>query len=315
MYQGKVHRVQGGDELVVASGGKITVEAGGQINLIAPKGTIYFVDSVGGSDGNDGLSWDTALATIAAAVALAVAGDTILIKGSFSEAVTLASTLTGLSIIGAGTTPKEAQWTGDADEVCLTIQAEHVHVQNIYFRPPAYSAGTPAAIQLDGANYTRIVGCRFQGRTGSRDAIYSATATSDNVAIVGNEFIYLNTATYGAAIHGVNAGGVQYSGWQIRDNVFNSCVTAIKLSCRIATITGNTVAEYGINASGAVAAVLALGIDLSGDDATNSGANAVWNNQLGGTYNATLYKVGASGDQWSGNWNVITGGVTAANPA
>lgn len=38
-YQPKVHRRQGGDELVVASGGKITVEAGGTIESPVATGT------------------------------------------------------------------------------------------------------------------------------------------------------------------------------------------------------------------------------------------------------------------------------------
>jgi hypothetical protein len=298
------------DELVVQAGGNITVEAGGQINLLAPQGAIYFVDSVNGSDSNDGLSWGSALKTIAAAVALAVAGDTILIKGSFSEEVTVS--VAGLSIIGAGTTPRQAQWTADADETCLTLAAQHCVVRNIYFKPPAYSAGTPAAIVLSGASHARILDCQFQGQTASHQAIYSPVCNSDNVHILRCEFRYLNTATYGAAILGVEAGGLSYSAWRIKDCVFQSCVTAININGRVCEVTGNTVLEYGITAAGAVGAVLALGIDLSG---TSSGGNAVWGNQLGGTYNATLYKVGASGDQWAGNWNVLTGGVTAANPA
>lgn len=282
------------------------------LHALSKSGNYWFVNSVAGSNSNAGTSWDAPLATIAAAVAKASAGDTILLLGSFSEAVTVAVGLTGLSIIGAGTTPKQAQWTGDADAVCLTIQAEHVVVANIYFRPPAYSAGTPAAIALSGAHHARILGNQFQGKTASHNAIYSAAADSDNVWIVGNEFRYMNTATYGCAIKGVEAGGLSYSGWRIKDNLFHSCVTGINICGRVCEITGNTVLEYGINPAGAVAAVLALGIDLSG---TNSGGNAVWDNQLGGTYNATLYKVGASGDQWAGNLNVLTGGVTAANPA
>ncbi len=39
-YQGKVYRKQGGDELVVASGGKITVEAGGTIDASAGTATL-----------------------------------------------------------------------------------------------------------------------------------------------------------------------------------------------------------------------------------------------------------------------------------
>jgi hypothetical protein len=282
---------------------------------MTPPGTIYCVDSVNGVDTNPGTSWAAPLLTIQAAVDLAVAGDIILIQGSFTEAVTVATA--GVSLIGVGVTPKDACiWTAAADADCLSITAEHVLVQNIYFRPPAYSSDrTTCAIKISGANYLRVRGCRFQGKTGSQAAIYSAVANSDNVEISDCEFMYMNTATYGAGIRGVNAGGVQYSGWKILNNVFAGCVTAIMLSCRMATIVGNTIAEYGVNPAGAVAQLLALGIDLSGDDATNSGANCVWGNQLGGTYGATLYKVGNSGDQWGGNYNVISGGLTAANPS
>lgn len=286
----------------------------GALAEVSAFGNVWYVDSVNGSDtANDGSSRDKAFATIAVAVAAAAAGDTIYIKGSFSEAVTV--NLAGLRIIGWGTTPKEAQWTADADADCVTVTAQHVVLENIYFRPPAYSADrTTTAIKLSGAHYLRVRGCRFQGKTGSQAAIYSAAADSDNVEISDCEFQYMNTATYGFGIRGINAGGVSYSGWRILNNTFVHCVNAIKLSCRGAILAGNTIVEYGVNPAGAVAQLLALGIDLSGDDATNSGANALWCNQLGGTYNATLYKKGAAGDQWGGNFNVITGGVTAANP-
>jgi hypothetical protein len=274
-------------------------------------GDIWYVDSNG--PGFDGTTWGTAFKTIGAAVAVAGNGDVIAIRGSFSEVVTLS--VAGVTILGVGTGPKQAQWTSAVDTASLTIAANYCSVQNVYFRPPAYSASTtygPSAILLSGANWAYIVGCRFQGQTASYNAIYSPVCNSDNVHILGNEFYYMNTATNGAAILGVEAGGLSYSGWQVKDNVFSSCVTAMNFNGRACVLTGNSIAEYGINASSAVAAVLALGIDLSG---TSSGANVVWGNQLGGTYNATLYKVGASGDQWGGNFNVITGGVTAANPA
>ena len=275
-------------------------------------GTIRYVDGTNGSDSNSGTSWSSAYLTIAATIAAAVAGDVIMIKGSFTEAVTIAVGKTGLSIVGAGTGPNQAQWTGAADAVCLTINATDVLVENIKFRPPAYTAGTPAAILLGGANYTRIINCRFQGKTGSWYAIYSPVCNSDNVEISDCEFIYMNTATYGAAILGVEAGGLSYSGWKILRNIFNSCVTAININGRVCTIKDNVILEYGIAAAGTLGAVLALGIDLSG---TSSGGNAVTRNQLGGTYGATLYKVGASGDQWAGNLNVLSGGTTAANPS
>lgn len=278
---------------------------------LATFGNTYFVDSVSGSDAAAGTSLATAFKTITKAVTTAAAGDTIFLRGSFTEEVTVDKE--GLRLIGIGVSPRQTQWTADADGVCLEIAAGSVLVQNIYFRPPAYTADRGAcAIKLNGAAYARILGNRFQGKTGSQAAIYSPVANSDNVVIQGNDFQYLNTATYGAAIVGVEAGGLSYSAWQIVDNIFASCVTAINLCGRVCVVTGNSIAEAGINPAGAVATILSLGIDLSG---TNSGGNQVWGNQLGGTYNATLYKVGASGDQWAGNYNVLTGGVTAANPA
>jgi len=274
-------------------------------------GSIWYVDSAG--PGLGGTSWAAAFKTIGAAVAVAKNGDVIAIRGSFTESVTLS--VAGVTIVGVGTGPKQAQWGSAADTASLTIAANYCSVQNIYFKPPAYSASTtygPCSIYLSSANWAYIVGNRFQGQTGSYNAIYSPVCNSDNVHIMGNEFYYMNTATSGAAILGVEAGGLSYSGWQIKDNVFSSCVTAININGRVCVLTGNSFAEYGISAAGSVGAVMTLGIDLSG---TSSGANVVWGNQLGGTYSATLYKVGASGDQWGGNFNVISGGVTAANPA
>ena len=308
-----VHRpsgANGGDELIVEDGGLITVKSGGKINIISPRGDVWFADSTVTASG-DGMSWTGAFKTIAEAVAAAAAGDTIFVKGSFSEAVTVA--LAGLSIIGVGNVPRETLWTSATDTTTLTISAAYVTVKNIQFKPPAYTAdATVAAITLSSAGYTRIIGCRFQGQAASYQAIYSPVCNSDNVQILDCEFIYMNTATYGVAILGVEAGGLSYSGWQIKDCTFNSCVTAININGRVCVVVDNVIMEYGITAAAAVDAVLALGIDLSG---TSSGANVVTRNQLGGTYNATLYKVGASGDQWAGNLNALTGGVTAANPA
>jgi hypothetical protein len=280
---------------------------------LAPTGTIYCVDSANGVDTNPGTSWGAPLLTIAAAVALAAAGDTILLKGSFNEAVTCS--LAGVRFIGVGTGPKQAIWTAPtvAASFCLSPAANYIYVENIYFKPVIYTtSGVPSAIRLSGSNWLTIKGCRFQGQTNSYTAIYSPVCDSDNVHILDCGFYYLNTATNGCAILGVEAGGLSYSGWVVKDCIFHSCLKCIDVNMRAGTITGCTFNEYGINPAGAITQLMSLGIDLSG---TSSGCNAVWGNSLGGTYNATLYKVGASGDQWAGNFNVITGGLTAANPA
>jgi hypothetical protein len=88
-------------------------------------------------------------------------------------------------------------------------------------------------------------------------------------------------------------------------------VKAIDLDARNCEIVGNRIAEYGVPAAGGMAAVLAMGIDLSG---TDTGGNIVTGNLLGGTYNETLYQHATSGDEWGGNFGSLTGGVTAAIP-
>lgn len=285
-------------------------------NDVLAFGTRYYVDSVNGLDGNAGLTWATALKTIAAAVALAVAGDIITYRGSFNEAVVIPVTKTGLQLIGNGTGPNQAQWTAPDDGVCLTINATDVLAASTKFRPPAYTSGTPAAIVLGGAGYARIIGNRFQGKAGSKCAIYSPVCDSDNVKIQGNEFIYLNniTTVYGAAILGVEAGGLSYSSWVIKGNDFNAPVEGINICGRGCLIEGNHFRVNGLKADNSMGAVTGSAgskkmIDLSG---TSSNSNHVHGNYLGGAYNATLYAASAGNDDWSGNYNIA--GITAANP-
>ncbi len=284
------------------------------------RGTHWYCDSTVSTSG-DGKSWTSAFKTITEAVTAASAGDYIHLWGSFAESVTCAKA--GLRFVGEGTGPRQVLWAPVAgnDKVNLAITAAYVEVANVYFSPGPKSASYSACITLANANHARITGNRFQGSTGSYYAIYSAACNSDNVHVTGNEFRYFNTATYGAAILGVNAGGFQYSGWHITGNTFNSCVTAIKLSCKAAVITGNVVQKGGVTADGATnAAVMALGIDLQGDDATNSGGNTVSENVLDGAYTTDLYRAGATGDCWYGNRCAITTttapyGLSVAVPA
>ena len=274
-------------------------------------GKVWYCDSSG--PGYDGTSWRKAFKTIAPAVAQAVSGDIVAIRGSFSEVVTMS--VAGVTILGVGTGPKQAQWTSAADTASCTIAANYCRVQNVYFKAPAFSSSTtygPSAILLSSAGWAYIQSCRFQGQTGSYYGIYSPVCNSDNVHVLGNEFYYLNTATNGCAIYGLTAGGLSYSAWQIKDNVISSCLRGIILDARACLLTGNSVAEYGVAPAGTITQLLSMGINLSG---TSSGANIVWRNQLGGTYSSSLYVVGASGDQWAGNLNVLSGGTTAANPA
>jgi len=273
-------------------------------------GNYWFVDGTNGNDGNTGHSVKSALKTIYAANAQASANDVILVlPGSYTESA-ITTAVAGLRFIALGTATKSVQWTSATDTKTLTIATNYVEVSGFYMKPPTYTAGIPASIALNGANYAYIHNNRFQGQTGSWNAIYSGVCNSDNVRIENNNFEYMNTATYGAAILGVEAGGLSYSNWQIKGNLFNSCVTEVNINGKVCLVQGNHFNINGINAAGAGAAVCTLALDLSG---TSSYGNAVHGNFLGGTYSSSLYKVGASGDDWAGNFNIA--GITAANPS
>lgn len=280
-------------------------DAGMDLTGIFP-GTLRFVDGTSGLDTNTGANWDNAFLTIAAAVAASSAGDTIYIKGTaFNESVTCS--LAGVKFIGIGTGPYQATWTAPTvsggSTGCLIITGAGVLVENIKFRPVAYLAsGVPSGIKLAaGCDYAIIRNCRFQGKTSSYKAIY-ASAGSSNVHIEGCEFIYMNTATTGAGIE--SAAAAACSGWIIQDCIFNSCVTGIEIEARGCLIKDNTFFVNGLAADNTFgSAVMTMGIDLTG---TDTGANKICGNHLGGAYSNSLYLKGGTGDEWEGNWTRST---------
>jgi len=279
----------------------------------------FYVSAALGSDTSGNGSQSAPFASIGAAVAADLAavtaggqsGAVVVGPGTYTEAVVVASTQSNLRILAASTTKKPVIWTSATDTYTITPGATGVEIAGFYFLAPVYTANVAtASIKLSNSNYAYIHDCRFQGQTGSYNAIYSPVCNSDNVRIINNDFEYFNTATNGAAILGVEAGGLSYSDWQIIGNKFSSCVTAVNINGRVCLVQGNHFLIEGITAAGALGAVTTLALDLSG---TSSGANGVHGNFLGGTYSSSLYKVGATVDDWAGNFNIA--GITAANPA
>lgn len=266
---------------------------------VSALGDVWYVDSVNGSDtANDGRSLDSAYATIATAVAAAAAGDTILIRGSFDEAVSCAKI--GIRFVGFGTEPAQATWTctDSPSPTCLTLTAAGCVVQNIKFRPPAYAAsGTPKAISMSGASQTQIVDCLFQGRAGSHIAIYS-DGNNANVYVARNRFIYLNTVTYGCAIGGGGYTVGENSGWIIEDNIFHSNVIHVQMRMRQSVVRRNLFGDYGLGPAGA-GIQTTVKLNISG---ATGGWNHVYDNQMEGDYSTTSNAyVAGTNDSWYGN--------------
>jgi len=260
-------------------------------------GNVWFADATNGSATGDGKSWSTAFSTIALAVAAASAGDRIYIRGSFTEAVSIA--VAGVRIIGADPSPQQAIWAGAADAKCLTITASGIHLENIRFRAPARTSGTPAAVYLStGATYVRIKNCRFQGTTGAYYGIYTL-GDCDNGVIEDSEFCYFNTATYGTAIK--STGASETTGFEIKNCKFRSNLNHIVFPMKEGVIRGNLLPAGGYAAAGTYSTTLTvLGIDVHGL-ASTVGYNQITQNHLGSLYHQACY-YGATGDEWDGNF-------------
>jgi len=291
--------------------------------------TTYFVNPSMAGDTLDGLSWATAKKTMAAAIALCAGGETIYFTGTVAEAV-MTIAVDGLRIVGAGTLPYANTWMEAAVDQAylLNITGDNTMLENIRFRgcskttsPSGYTTGV--CLKLADAQNTTILGCRFQGRSNATAAIYS-DGTSDGCVLRDCEFIYFNTATYGAAILGhTYSGGVSHQDWLVENCRFHSNVVDIDSRSRTCTFKNNTFKGGGVAAAGTLDLTTTTMLDLAG---TDTGYNTVFGNLFGGAaYNTDVspYLIpGGTGDSWVGNYNaevaeaeVDASGLTVAEPA
>lgn len=299
-----------------------------QLAMFKHVGETLFVDPTNGADTYDGRSWATAKATLGAAINAAPVNATILFMGVANEnGIDL--NVEGVSIVGAGGCQKQNRinCTGEDATYNVEISAAYCRLENLYIVPSASAGASVAAITLTtAAQHAEIIRCRLQGSSSAVVGIYSASVGADNVKIRDCSFYYFNTATTGTAIKGVSTGGFAYSGWEITGNTFNSCVNGIVFNAKCCTIAGNRFNAYGLQAAadgGAIASLLAMGIDLTSTSGGGGGGNIVTGNWLAGAYTTALYKANADvagSDNWYGNYCPTTAttapyGLSVAVPA
>jgi len=168
---------------------------GGAVADANPLGDILYVDSANGNDGNAGEGREHPVATLARALAMASAGDTIILAPGGSETVTATLAVsaarlkivcpvgnadTGYTISGAGTLDlmtvsaadvhvsglKFAHTGATADASCIltTAAADRLRVQNCSFDDSAVvTTFTGAGVEItNSCNAVEIVGCRFK---------------------------------------------------------------------------------------------------------------------------------------------------------
>jgi hypothetical protein len=257
-YEPKVYRDNGGDRMVIAAGGSMVCQSGGQINLMAPKGNYYFVDANSGSNSNDGLTWATAFLTMAKAFSVIASGDTVIFRGKIKEQLTTPVQVFDVTVIGSGNRPRHADSTPDGGQnatntwtipdtpttapLCKVLQ-QGWRFENILFAGPTDSdciqlyrdAGAGNA-ERD-ASHAEIVNCRFaSGYNGINDP-----GGCFNVLVASCRFQALTNY----CILGVGNIGAGQGMWTIENNHFYGFTNGVKIAGLGCRIRGNSFTDGG----------------------------------------------------------------------
>lgn len=289
-------------------------------DVSAGRGANWYVNTQNAANG-DGRSWDQAFTLMASALAAAGTNDTIYFVGDVREELTGSNLVFDLTIVGCGNRPHHpdlpaagynvggACWRPPASPTAATplikVRGRGWKFVNILFDCPVDEAAVylernalSGASEYD-ASHASFYGCRFtSGLIGIKNAGGCAYVT-----VEGNEFVAMS-GSGAAAIKCTSTAVAVPLSWIIRDNEFHNNASHILSSMSYSTIKGNTFGRF----------TATLAIDIDDQPSANQGEyNVIYGNYLSGTYGATAYPPG-SNNEWGGNYNVLSGGVTAADP-
>jgi len=274
--------------------------------------TTYFVDTVNGSNNNDGQSFENAYATMAKALSVVATGGKIYFTGDIREQLTGSNTLYDVSIIGVGSLHHPDKLTTEHPGACmwrmpasggvettplLIVRGRGWKFFNIFFDGPATAAAVQLVRTAEGASeydasHASFIGCRF---TTGQNHIENNGGVS-NITIKGCEF----RGSTAVSIVTVSGAGIAFPlNWKIEDNHFmpdNGFASGnaghIDMPMMNCVIKNNT---FGLVVGDA------LYIDLSGGE----GGNMVVGNYFAGVYNTADYLKAEASDMWLGNWCTV----------
>lgn len=247
----------------------------GAVGGLESGGINYFVDGDAGSNSNDGTSWDTAKATITAAVALMVDNDSCYVGGStYSEAVTTPSGTDRCRLIGVSTSKEVPLWqSGAGGSSHLVVVGAQWEIAG--FRFHGGNSNTVAFLEIDtltplAGNAPNIHNCYFTVGAATGPAIRFHGGCYDPI-INNNEFFgFTSTGSRTAALCGSNhANSTQNP--TITNNTFTECVAAINMQCSDGLFKGNNFGRYGKTNDCSVTMHL---VNYSFDDGTHAGDGA-----------------------------------------
>lgn len=194
------------------------VQVGAALPLTS--GAYWFVSSTLGSNGNRGDKPERPVATIAKAISLAAAGDTIVCLPGHTEAVTAAGTITvskaGLTILGVGYGRRRPVITyTTAVGASFDITAANVRIENVVFSGVGVDAVT-AMVNVSAAD-AQFVNCEFETGNATNQATLGilTTASADRLLVQSCHFHGSADAGTATAIRVVGGDSIR-----ILDNIF-----------------------------------------------------------------------------------------------
>lgn len=165
-------------------------------------GNLIYVDARSKTATRDGVSFDSALATITAALARAVAHDTIIVApGDYDEAVTIAASLDNITIVGAGPKGSVSVAPSASNATALTCHGRDVSVHNVGFG----GNGSGHGAVVTGRRFSAI-GCKFEDADGTGNALVIGPGTVAQIAAVTHDkgdFGYFLDCEFAYATKGV----------------------------------------------------------------------------------------------------------------
>ena len=172
---------------------------GGAVSILSADvstGGRYWVDSVNGADTNSGMSPDTALATVDAAIGKCTAnkGDIIYVTPTHAETVSTAVVLfdldvAGVSIIGLGQGDQRPTFTFTHADATVVIGASSCRLSNLRFISNVEDHATALAIEAAAVGAT-VEHCYFADTSTGADClvVIAVEADADRLTITDNHF-------------------------------------------------------------------------------------------------------------------------------
>jgi len=338
-YSCKIHREQGGDNLVCEAGsivqmdGTVTLHGGTIAGVV---GDCYFVDSTDSdaADASGGGTSDAPFATLDYAVGQCTPdqGDVIFVRPGHTEDLGDGESIdfdtAGITVIGLGTGSLRPRIDFNHANAAVDIGANNVTLQNLTFRPSVATVAKGVDIE-SGKTGCVIKNCEFlpgEAGDGTDEFVLSIDLTSGNhdTKIVNN--VFRTHASCNGCTHGVKITAAA-SRVIIKDNVFvgnySTAAVADAAACTDLLIVDNVIkvkdGEPGIELQSTTTGVIGRNLiestSISDPDTAIVAADCSWFENYVVTSDGTaaeLIGTAAESDQAVGTEFAVTAAVTSS---